>query len=125
MATFNIGPYTFVTPTGTGAGGFMLVPVVRTLTPGDIVHATTTSPDTLDLMSLWANNISNAAVLLTIEFGGVAVADQIVVSIPSRTVQTEIFLDRPLQPGVEVRAFAGTTVVINLSATIKRYSVAP
>lgn len=99
------------------------IAVAATATIGTTIHTAVTGTDALDEVWLWATNISNAAVNLTVEWGAAADASLAMktVSIPAYT-RIQIIDGQLLQNGLLVTAFAGTTNVINLSGFVHRIS---
>jgi hypothetical protein len=100
------------------------IAVAATATPGTIIHTATSATGALDEIYLYANNVSTSDVALTIEFGGTTTADQSLsaTTIPARANSFPI----PVVPGIclggglIVRAFAGTTNVINITGFVNR-----
>jgi len=93
--------------------------VVQTATAGTAIHTAHASAQ--DELYLYAVNTHSAAVVVTIEFGGVAAKDLIKQSIavaPSGMVL--IVPGFPLTGSVVVRAFAGTANVIAIHGYINR-----
>lgn len=86
------------------------VSVTATATAGTTLH--TYSGAGADIIKLWAANTSSAAVLLTVEWGSVTAAKNIVVSIPAYSGPVCIADRRECANGT-VAAFAATTAVIN------------
>lgn len=98
------------------------ISVTATGTPGTTIHTPTLSAPNLEFVTLFATNISGSAVDLTIEFGGTtSPGDTIVVTVPSK--ETMRVVDRwPLEGASRVvRAFAGTTAVINITGYVSKY----
>lgn len=89
--------------------------IVATATPGTPIHiaATPTAKD-FDQIWLYAVNISASTVALTLEIGGVGVADQVIVGIPGQSGLLLVLEGQLLNDGVTVAAFAATGNVINV-----------
>jgi hypothetical protein len=97
------------------------IKVVATATAGTAVHTAVagTTAGTFDEIWLWAFNSSAAAVLLTLEWGGVTVPDQnIVLSIPPQAGLILVVPGLILQNGMLVKAFAASANVITLSGFV-------
>jgi hypothetical protein len=103
------------------------IKVVATATAGTLIHTTGTSSSTIDEVWLYANNTSASSVNLTIEYGGVTNPDnQILVAIPSGSglsiLLPGLILTGDGSTGRNIRAFAGTTNVINIVGYVNRIS---
>lgn len=107
----------------TGCPSGKLLPITGTNTAtANEVHTPPAGLNAVDFLYLVAHNISAAAVLLTIEWGGVTAGDQIQVTVPARGVAVPVVYGLPIQAGLPVRAFAATGNVINVHAYVQRYS---
>lgn len=91
-----------------------------TSNPGTLIHTATVAPSTLDNIWLFAQNNHIAAVTLTIEFGGNAISDQIIMTLLNKEGLVLVIPGLPLNNGLEIRAFAGVTDVINLRGLVNR-----
>lgn len=97
------------------------IKITKTSTAGDTIHTAVagTTPGTFDEIWLWAYNGHTADVVLTIEFGGAAVPDQVIVqTIPFKK---GVFLVVPgliLQNEMVVKAFAATANVITINGFV-------
>lgn len=97
------------------------IKVVQTATPGTTIH--TAHATALDEIWLYATNLHNANVVLTLEFGGVASPDNtIVVTIPYKAGLVPIIPGFILTNSVVVKAFAGTANVVVLYGFVNRIS---
>ncbi len=97
------------------------IKVVQTATAGDTIHTAVagTTAGTYDEIWLFAYNGHTAAVVLTIELGGVTVPDDnIVITIPSKTGLTLVVPGLILQNATVVKAFAATTNVIVITGYV-------
>jgi len=93
--------------------------VVQTTTAGTLIH--TAHATDQDEVWLYAVNTHSSAVVLTVEFGGVATKDQIKQSIavaPSGMVL--VVPGIPLTNSMVVRCFAATASVITLNGYVNR-----
>ena len=95
------------------------IKVVQTATAGTLIH--TAHATALDEIYLYACNTQTAAILLTIEWGGVSSPDDhIQFSIPG---ESGLFCIAPgllLQNGLIVRAFAASANLITISGFVNR-----
>lgn len=107
------------------------IKVTATSTPGTLCHTTGTSATVVDRLYLWANNTQAAStastVLLTVEWGGATAPDfNIPVSIPGQGGLVQVADGLPLlgngSVALTVKAFAGTTAVINITGYVLRVS---
>lgn len=102
------------------------IAVVATSTPGTTIHATGISAATLDEVWIYAANVHNAAVVLTLEFGGTTVtSDLIQTSIatsPSGLVLVcaGLLLRGTGSAATTITAFAGTASKIELFGYVNR-----
>ena len=95
------------------SGDGQLIQVAATSTPCTLVHETRTGSVPQERIRIVATNNHSATVTLTIEWGGTTSADIIEVDLASHSGPVEI-CDWALTQGAVIRAFAGTTNVINL-----------
>jgi len=92
--------------------------VVAIATAGTLIHTADTGTDN---MWLYATNSHTAAVVVTVEFGGVAAKDLIIQSIPVKPSGLVLIVPGlPLSGSVEVRVFAATADVISISGYADR-----
>jgi hypothetical protein len=103
------------------------IKVVATASTGTTIHATGTSASIIDEIWLYAYNSSTAAILLTIQYGGVATPDDdIKITIPSQSgltlVVPGLILSGTGAAANTVAAYAGTANVITLSGYVNRIS---
>jgi hypothetical protein len=103
------------------------IKVAATATAGTTIHATGTSSSILDEIWLYAYNSDSAAIVLTIEFGGVSAPDDnIKLSIPATSgltlVVPGLILSGTGSAASTVAAFAGTTNKIVITGYVNRIS---
>lgn len=97
------------------------IKVAATSTPGTLIHTVSVGTDSMDEIYLYAVNTSASAVVLTVEFGGTTSPDhQIKISLEPDQGLYLVVPGLPLQNGAVVRAFAGTTNVINVAGFVNR-----
>lgn len=96
------------------------ISATATATPGTAVHTAVTGTSDIDEVWLYATNTSAADVVLTVEFGGVtSPGDLIVVTVPAKST-TLVVPGVCLQNGLAIKAFAGTTAVLNVFGHVNR-----
>jgi len=97
------------------------IKVTQTATAGNIIHTANavTADDTGDLIELYATNTSSSNVVLTLEVGGTTSPDDLVkFTVPANgTIPLGEYL---LRNSLVLRAFAGTTAVINVFGKVYR-----
>jgi hypothetical protein len=103
------------------------IKVAATATAGTTIHATGTSSSILDEIWLYAYNSDSAAIVLTIEFGGVSAPDDnIKLSIPATSgltlVVPGLILSGTGSVASTVAAFAGTANKIVITGYVNRIS---
>jgi hypothetical protein len=102
--------------------------LLATATAGTAIHTASSTATTIDELWLYANNIHSAAVVLTVEFGGVSVTkdliQQSIAATPSGLVLVcaGLIIQGNATPKV-VRAFAGTASKIELFGYVNRITV--
>ena len=110
-----------------GSTGGRPIKVAASGSTGTTIHTTQASIGVTDEVGLYANNTRTALVELTIEYGGTSNPDdRIIVGIPSKSglslVLPGLVLAGDGSSARTIRAFAGTTNVINLVGYINRIS---
>jgi hypothetical protein len=103
------------------------IKVAATATAGTTIHATGTSSSILDEIWLYAYNSDSAAIVLTIEFGGVSAPDDnIKLSIPATSgltlVVPGLILSGTGSAASTVAAFAATANKIVITGYVNRIS---
>lgn len=101
------------------------IKVVATATPGTTIHATGTSATVVDRVYLFAQNNHTADVLFTVEFGGVASPDNLIIlPMPFKSGLVQVCAGTPLlgngSAALSVLAFAATANVITVYGYILR-----
>ncbi len=96
-----------------------LIKVTQNATAGDVIH--TAHATALDEIYLYACNTSTAAILLTIEWGGVASPDDHVqFSIPPESGLYLVIPGLILTNSLVVRAFAASANLITIGGFVNR-----
>ena len=96
-------------------------------TAGTTVHATGTSSSIIDEVWLYAYNSSSAAVVLTLQYGGVTTVDnELKLSVPA-TAGLTLYIPGLILTGTgsaanTISAFASTTNVVTVSGYVNRIS---
>jgi hypothetical protein len=101
------------------------IPVAATVTPGTLVHQALAGSTGYDEVYFWVSNVTNAARLLTIEWGGTGdPADHMgkQISIPANSPPIPIGTGQVLQNGLSVRAFADVANALNITGYVNRIS---
>ena len=100
------------------------VKVAATSSAGTTIHTATSggSGADIDEIFIYATNTSASQVKLTVEFGGTAVDDNIVANVPAETTVL-VVPGLILRNGLVVKAFAGTTNVINCHGFVNRIDI--
>ncbi len=97
------------------------IPVVATATPGTLIHTAVANTANFDEIWLYAYNSHTTAVLLTIEFGGVAApGDNIKITVPAQSGEMQIVPGLLLTGSVIVRAFAATASVVVIKGFVNQ-----
>lgn len=97
------------------------IKVAATSTPGTTIHTAVSGTTDLDLVTLYAYNHHTANVALTLEWGGTSSPDDIVqVTVPYKAGPILLCEKRPLQNGLAIAAFAGTTNVVTIFGIVHR-----
>lgn len=96
------------------------IAVAATSTPGTTIHTATNTSNQLDEVWLWATNVHTSAVNLTLELGGTSTSDTVEMSIPAEDGSHLVLDGAIFDGGVVIRAFAGTTNVINIRGYVNR-----
>lgn len=106
-----------------GSTNGRVIPVAATATPGTTIHTAIAGTTAFDEVYLWASNVTGAAALLTIEWGGVTdPGDHITkqLSIPANSPPIPIVTGEVMQNGLVIRAFSPTASAINISGYVNR-----
>lgn len=97
------------------------IKITTTATPGDLLH--TAHATSLDESWLWFTNTQAAAVKVTLEWGGVAVPDDLrEVTVPGESGALLLVPGWILTGGLVVRAWAGTANVVICDGFVNRIS---
>lgn len=98
------------------------IKVAATATPGTLIHTAIAGTSSVDEVWLWAYNGHTADVLLTLEWGGVAVPDDnVIVNIPTKQGRFLLVEGRLLQNGLVIRAFAANANLIVIDGFANQY----
>lgn len=99
------------------------IPVAATATPGTLIHTATQTANEADEIYLWVSNVTGAAAVLTLEWGGTAsTADLLTASfsVAANSAPIQVAFGQPLKGGVLLRAFSGTANALNLTGYVAR-----
>lgn len=118
MATQQVGNFLPLSGSGSPAQGTGIV-IAATVTPGTTIHTSNTASDVIHRIWCYASNIHTADVLLTIEWGDATGTHNIIQTIPAKAglfvVVPGLALCGTGSVAATVKAFAGTTNVINIT----------
>lgn len=95
------------------------IQVTATATLGTLAHTAVTGTARWDKVWLYAANTSAAQVLVTVEFGGVGAANDILTIVPAQS-QANLVYGIPIQNGLTVTVFAATGSVVNVGGFIEQ-----
>jgi len=100
------------------------IKITQTATVGDTIHAAVTGANNIDMIYLYACNITSTSPQLTIEWGGVTVPDDNIeiYDIAPESGYELIIPGLPLQNGLLVTVFASTANVILINGYVDRYT---
>src|ERR1035437_8261381 len=99
------------------------IPVAAATTPGTAIHTAVAGAAAFDDLYLWAANVTAAAAVLTLEWGGVTDPGDHMVkpySIPANSPPIPIATGQVLNNGLAVKAFCPTVSAINISGYVNR-----
>lgn len=96
------------------------VAIAATSTPGTLIHAAHATAQ--DEVWLYVNNIDATAVNLTLEWGGTAVSEQIIASVPACSGLFLLVPGSILTNSKTVRAFANIANKVNVIGWVNRIS---
>ena len=95
------------------------IKVAATATPGTLIHTAVAGAVDMDEVWIWGTNTSVSDVKLTIEFGGVTSPDDLIeMTIPAEDGLYLVVPGNRVNGGLEIRAFAATGDVINITSNI-------
>src|SRR5687768_9444887 len=100
------------------------IKVGATASPGTLIHQALSNVAANEWDEVWLRsvNTSNAAVKLTVQWGGTTSPDDLIeITIPAESGFTEVIPGHLLQNGKEVRAFADTADVLVLHGFVNRF----
>ena len=101
------------------------IQVVATTTPGTLLHTAVAGAGAIDNVYIFVANVTGAAVLLTLEWGGAGnPADHAVhqLSIPANSSQVPIMVGQPMRNGLAIQAFASAANALNVTGWVDRIS---
>lgn len=94
------------------------IPVTATSSPGTVVHTSVA----MDSLKLWASNVSDEVVLVTVEWGDTGVGSLLCkdYQIPPNTPPVPITSGQPLGVGKVVRVYASSADAVNITGEVLR-----
>ena len=98
------------------------IAVSATGTPGTLIHTAQSGTSGIDEIWLYVVNSTTSNVKLTLEFGGTTTAENIEVTVVAESGLLLVTPGLILNNSQVVRAFAGTTNVLNIVGYVNRIS---
>lgn len=108
-------------PSGSTNG--RMVQVTQTATLGDLLHTAVAGTTNWDSITVYACNNDTSDRDITIEYGGVGAANNIVKTLPAKGGMYLLLAAFRLQNGLAVRAFASVANVVNCYVEVDRVTV--
>lgn len=99
------------------------IKVAATATPGTTIHTAVAGSDGIDEIYCYVTNTSGSAVAITFEWGGTTDPDDLVskaVTMPAQYGPQLVIPGLPLNGGLIIKAFAGTTNVLLVTGFVNR-----
>ena len=104
-----------------GSTNGRLIKVVPIVTAGTLIHTAVSGSSDFDEIWLWAVNSDTVARKLTIEYGGVAVPDDLIeLTIPAESGLVLVVPGILLQNALIMRAFAAAANVVMVGGYVNR-----
>lgn len=111
---------------GSASSGGTMIAVAATASPGTLLHTVPWAAGVqYQRIKVWAVNIDTVERTLTIQFGGVATKDQIVVKIGPQRGLVLVVPDLKLYNGLLLRAFASAANIFNVYVGVGEVSKEP
>lgn len=98
------------------------IAIAATSTPGTTIHTAQSGTSGIDEIWLYVVNSTTSNVKLTLEFGGTTTAENIEVTVVAESGLLLVTPGLILNNSQVVRAFAGTTNVLNIVGYVNRIS---
>ena len=98
------------------------IAIAATSTPGTTIHTAQSGTSGIDEIWLYVVNSTTSNVKLTLEFGGTTTAENIEVTVVAESGLLLVTPGLILNNSQIVRAFAGTTNVLNIVGYVNRIS---
>lgn len=99
------------------------IKIAATTTPGTTLHTAVSGTSSIDEVWVWVTNTSNAAVTLTVEWGGATDPDFLLTkaySIPANSAPTLIAPGLPMNNGLVIGALASSANVLTATGFVNR-----
>lgn len=103
-----------------GSANGRAIAIVATSTLGTLIHTAVAGTTSEDNIWLYAQNNHITQVTLTIEFGGTAATDGIVLGVPFKEGLILAIPGLPLNNGLVIRAFANVANVVSILGLVNR-----
>lgn len=85
-----------------------------------LIHTAVASTSTLDEVWLYVSNIHTSDVVLTLEWGAATTADQMIVTVPSKSGRYLVVDGKLLQNSLEIKGYGSVTSVLNVDGYVNR-----
>lgn len=96
--------------------------ISATTSVGDLIHDVVDGYVNMDEVWLYASNTTSTDVIITVQLGDVQASSEVVQTVAAQSVSL-IIPGIPIQGDGKIRAYAGTTDVINVFGWINRITV--
>lgn len=103
-----------------GSTNGRMITVAATSSTGTLIHTAVSGTSSIDEIILYAVNTSSTDVLLTIEYGGTGISNEVKFTIPGQVGLVDLGAKFVLQNGLAIRAYAATSSVINVGGYVHR-----
>lgn len=96
--------------------------LAATATPGTTFHTAIAGTTSFDEVYAWVNNVTNASSLLTIEWGGTGVANNVPfqLSIPAQSPPIPILTGQVMQNGLVIAGFSSVASALIITGYVNR-----
>lgn len=103
-----------------GSTNGRMIQISATASTGTLIHTAVSGTASVDEIILYATNTSASDVLLTVEYGGTGSENEVDFTIPAGVGLVDLGGRFVLQNSLVIRAYAGTTNVINVGGYVNR-----
>jgi|TARA_R110000787_G_scaffold24063_1_gene68562 hypothetical protein len=85
-----------------------------------LIHTAAAGTSSLDEVCLYVSNIHTADVLLTLEWGGATSADQMIMTVPTKSGRYLVVDKKLLQNTLQIKGWGSVTDVLNIDGYVNR-----